>query len=120
MKRSVYAILGAVVGAVVDVLINLIAASIQKLAFADQFSLQAVGGLAVLAVIGLLLGYWLGKPLHVPAFTAPRVPTSQKPDMVTITRLQALWSHNDLKGKGGIHLTDVFQLGSKTTIDTKD
>jgi hypothetical protein len=40
--------------------------------------------------------------------------------MVTITRLQALWSHNDLKGKGGIHLTDVFQLGSKTTIDTKD
>lgn len=119
MKRSIYAISGAVVGAVVDVLINLIAAGIQKLAFADQFGLQAVGGLAILALIGLLLGYLLGKRLHISASTAPQAPASEKPDMVTVTRLQALWSHNKLKGKG-IHLRDVFQLGSKVTIDTKD
>lgn len=119
MRRSIYAFSGAVVGAIIDVLINLIAAGIQKLAFADQFNLQTVAGLAGLTLVGLLLGYLLGKPVHISAPPSPQSPASEKPDTITITRLQALWSHNELKGKG-IHLKDVFQLGSKINIDTKD
>jgi TPR repeat protein len=52
-------------------------------------------------------------------YEASQAPASDKPDTVTITRLQALWSENELKGKG-IHLTDVLQFGSKITINTKD
>ena len=54
--RSIYTILGAVVGAVVDLLINLVAAGVQQHAFANQFSIQSILGLVGLASIGLLVG----------------------------------------------------------------
>ena len=53
--RSIYTILGAVVGAVVDLLINLVAAGVQQHAFANQFSIQSILGLVGLASIGLLV-----------------------------------------------------------------
>jgi len=109
--------LGAIVGAVVDLLINLLAAGIQRHAFAQQFSIQAVWVLAGLVLVGLLLGYWLGKPLHLPTSSPSPTVDRGQPDTITITRLQALWSHNKLKGRG-IHLSDVFFIGSTNEIDT--
>jgi hypothetical protein len=111
--------LGLIIGAAVDLLINLVAAAIQQQTFANQFSTQALGGLVGLTLIGLLIGYWLGGPAQLSAPSTPQVPDLQKSDTTTITRLRALWSHIILRGKG-IHLRDVFLIGSTTDIDTKD
>ncbi len=116
-SRPIYAISGAIIGAVVDVLINLLAAGIQQHAFAQQFSIQSIWGLAGLAIVGLLLGYWLGKPLQIPATPSPPSGVEEKSDTVSVTRLQAFWSHNKLKGRG-IHLRSLFLFGSKNEIDT--
>ncbi len=58
-KRSVFSITGLLVGAVVNVLFNLIAAGMQQRAFGDQFSSQSIWWMLGFAVVGLLLGYWL-------------------------------------------------------------
>lgn len=115
--RSIYSILGAIVGAVVSLLINLVAAGIQQHAFTQQLSIQTIWGLVGLTLVGLLIGYWLGKPLQIPASSPPQASGPEKSDTVTITRLQALWSHNELKGKG-IHIQGLFMLGSTNKIDT--
>lgn len=115
--RSIYTILGAIVGAVVDLLINLVAAGVQQHAFANQFTIQSIFGLVGLALIGLLVGLWLGKPLQVPVSSFSQPNFTEKPETVTITRLKALWSHNELKGKG-IHINGLFMLGSTNKIDT--
>lgn len=98
--KPIYAILGAVIGAIVDLLINLVAAGIQQHAFANQFSIQSLLVLAGLALVGLLIGYWLGKPVQVATSSSPQATDSEKPDTVTMTRLRAFWSHNKLKGRG--------------------
>lgn len=117
--RSIYTILGAIVGAVVDLLINLVAAGIQQHAFTDQFSIQTIWGLVGLTLVGIIVGYWLGKPLQVPVSSSPQATVSESPDTVTITRMQALWSQSKLKGKG-IHLKNIFSWKSTLDINTKD
>lgn len=118
-SKPIYLILGAITGAIVDLLINLIAAGIQQHAFANQFGIQAILGLAFLALVGLLIGYWLGKPIQVPRYdiSSSQSLGGNKPDTVTMTRLRAFWSYNKLKGRG-IHLDRVTLFGSTNEIDT--
>ena len=126
-SRSLYAIAGLFVGAAVDILINLLAAGIQQRAFLTQFSDQALWILAGLAVLGLLVGFWLGAHIQVPAATPTQTASnqpastqkvsSQKQGTVTITRLRALLSYGKLKGQG-IHLSDILLLGSRIDIET--
>jgi hypothetical protein len=121
-SRSHYAIIGLVIGAAVDLLINLLAAALQQHAFADQFSQHSIWWLAGLAVVGLLLGYWLGAELQLPASTAPSTDppaTTGKRKTTTITRLRALLSYAKLRGRG-IHLSDILLIGSRLDIDTGD
>lgn len=118
LSRSIYAICGLFVGAVVDITIGLLATGIQQRAFPQQFSNQALWGLAGLAALGLLVGYWLGAQLQLPAAASPSQPVpSEKPDIVTLTRLRALLSYSKLKGKG-IHLSDILLIGSRIDIET--
>lgn len=119
MLRFIYAMLGAIVMAVVGILLNLIAVAVQKNTFADQFSVQTIWELVGLALIGLLIAYWLGKPIQVPTHTSSQVTNGDSADTLSITRLQAFWSRNKLKGKG-IHLRNLFQIGGTLDIDTKD
>jgi hypothetical protein len=118
-SRFLYAIIGAVVVALTNVLINLISAAIQQRAFSSQFSDQALWVLGALILVGLLLGYWLGGKIQVPSSSPsqPVSPATAKPDVVTITRLRALFSYSKLKGKG-IHLTDILLVGSRIDIET--
>jgi hypothetical protein len=58
-KRSVLLIAGLLIGAVLNVLFNLIAAGIQQRAFRDQFSNQSIWLMIGFAVAGLLVGYWV-------------------------------------------------------------
>ena len=116
-SKPVYPIAGLIIGAIVDVAINLLAAGIQQRAFSDQFSSQALWGLAGLAVAGLLVGYWLAGPVHVPSSSHSQSASSEKPETVTITRLRALLSYSKLKGKG-IHLSDILLVGSRIDIET--
>ncbi len=119
VSKSVYALTGLFVGAVVNILFNLIAAAIQQRAFADQFSNQSLWWLVGLALIGLLLGYWLSGNVTVPASDDQSQQASGSDKGVTMTRLRALLSSITLRGKG-IKLTDVFSFGSRIDIDTKD
>jgi len=59
VRRTIYPIIGLFVGAVVNILFNLIAAAIQNRAIGDQFSSQTTWWLIGFATIGLLVGYWL-------------------------------------------------------------
>ena len=116
-SRPIYAISGLLIGAAVDIVINLLAAGIQQRAFATQFSGQALWILAGLAVLGLLLGYWLGAQLKLPTPTLSQHTSSGQPETVTITRFRALLSYGRLKGKG-IHLSDIVLFGSRIDIET--
>jgi hypothetical protein len=117
--RSLYAIAGLIIGAVVDLLINLLAAALQQQAFADQFSRQSIWWLAAFIVGGLLVGYWLSGPSRVspPGSSQPVLAGSAQ--TVTLTRLQALLSYVKLRGKG-ISLVDILSVGSHIDIDTRD
>jgi hypothetical protein len=116
-SKPIYAVSGLFVGAAVDLLINLLAAGIQHRFVLDQFSNGALWGLAGLTVIGLLIGYWLGRPLNFPVSYIPQSVYPEKPEIVTITRLRALLSYSKLKGKG-IHLNDILLIGSRIDIET--
>jgi len=119
MPRSAYAIIGLFVGATVNLLVNLLAAAIQQRAFFGQFSASSIVWLAILAAVGLLLGYWLGGPFQMPA-SAPAQSASGKPTTgVSITRFRALLSYGQLRGKG-ITLSDILLFGSRLDIDTRD
>lgn len=117
LSRSIYAICGLFVGAVVDITISLLTTGIQQRAFPQQFSNQALWGLAGLAVLGLLVGYWLGAQLQLPVPSPSQPAPSEKPDIITLTRLRALLSYSKLKGKG-IHLSDILLIGSRIDIET--
>jgi len=118
LVRFLSAVLGLIVGATVDLLVNLLAAGIQQRAFANQFSDQALWGLAGLAVLGLLVGYWLGAPLRLKT-SSPKSKSTGSLETLTMTRIRALLSYGKLRGKG-IHLSDVLLIGSRIDIDTTD
>lgn len=121
--RIVYGIVTAFVLVVVDLLVNLLAAAIQQQAFGDQFSRQSMFWLMGLIVIGLVAGYWLGGKVAVPAPapTQPATPARSSPphsaDTVSISRLRALLSYGELKGRG-VHLSDILLIGSVLKIDS--
>jgi len=116
-----YALIGLFIAAGLDLVINLLAGALQQRAFGDQFTSQSIFWLACLAVAGLLIGYWLGGAVAVPASAAPAhapaSPATDKP--VEITRLKALFSYGKLRGQG-IRLSDILLIGSRFDIDTRD
>lgn len=118
MTRPFFAIAGLFVLTAVDLAINLLAAALQQRAFADQFSEAAAIWLGIAAVVGLLVGYWLGGP-----FRAPNAPSAQPSAVVgtegvIMTRLRALFSYAELRGRG-ISLSDILLIGSRIKIDTR-
>lgn len=115
-SKSIYAISGLLVGAVVTIGINLLSAAIQQRAF-TFFSDQTIWELVIFIVLGLLIGYWLGGQLQVPTSATSKTSPAGKSDTVTITRLRALRSYGKLKGKG-IHLRDILLIGSRIDIET--
>jgi hypothetical protein len=58
-KKYIYSILGLFVGAFVNILFNLVAAAIQQRAIGDKFNDKTIWWIAIFAVAGLLVGYWL-------------------------------------------------------------
>ncbi|MCC5665775.1 hypothetical protein LC653_18065 [Nostoc sp. CHAB 5784] len=130
MSKSVYAIAGVVVGLVVNLVGNLLSAAIQQQVFSDKFSRQSTWWLVGCLLVGALVGWWLGEKIQVPAPTAtPPQPTTGNPgtqqttpvnpDKVTMTRLGAIASVIKSRGSG-VRLSDIFTLGSKIDIDTRD
>jgi hypothetical protein len=120
-KRGVYAFTGMLIMAIVDLVVNLLAAAIQQRAFVDQFNNCSISWLMGLAVVGLLLGHWLGADVKLPGESLPAAQTSDSRDQktITMTRLHALLSYARLRGKG-IHLSDILLIGSRIDIDTSD
>jgi hypothetical protein len=72
-SRSVYAIAGLFVGAIVSLLLSFLSAIIRQQPFFTQFSNNpdSIIWLIALIVAGLLIGYWLGGPVKVPASAPP-------------------------------------------------
>lgn len=120
--RALYAFIGAFLGAMIDVAINLLASAIQQRPMGAHILQQGFGWLIGLIVGGLLLGLWLGarvslqpQPSRVPQPVAPQHCGAQP---VTMTRLRALLSYGRLRGQG-IALTDIMLWGSILDIDTQ-
>jgi len=130
---------GALVGAALDLLVNLVAAAIQQQAFANQFSTTAFISLVVAILFFALVGAWLGKKIDVPTVASVTAPTSSIGTGVTVprsaaanpqvstspsgtiamTRFRALFSYYRLKGHG-IHLSDILSFGTVVRIDSTD
>ena len=122
MRRGKYAFVGLLVAGAVDLIINLLAASIQDQAFSNQFTQQSICLLAGLAIVGILLGYWLGAEVSLPKVSSDENPPStisNEPETVTVSRFHAFLSYIKLRGKG-IHLKDIVVVGSRIDIDTKN
>jgi hypothetical protein len=124
--RLIYGLSGLLATTGTAIIINLLSAAVQQRAFANVFTVQTMWILAGIAVLGSLIGYWLGEKLKVPSETqVSSVPTSpstisaEKPaaDTITMTRLRALLSFAKLKGKG-IHLSDIILIGSRIDIES--
>ena len=100
--RIVYAVVGAVVGALTDLAINLLAAVIQARTPEEAFRQWPVGGLIGFVVIGLLIGLWLGKEIVL----QPQPPQERgraeagAPSLqpIKIRRLRAILSYGRLRG----------------------
>lgn len=122
-SRIVYAIIGLLIGAAVDLLINLLAAAAQQRVFFDQFNDHSVWWLVGLTAVGLLMGYWLGEKLEltISETTQTKDVISSKvvPKTVSMTRLRAFFSYTKLRGKG-IHLSDLVLIGSRIVVDTRE
>lgn len=101
-KKTVFLVGGSLVGAVVNVLFNLIAAGIQQRAFRDQISSQSIWWMIGCALLGLVLGYWLSLKGEAPGNS--NIPRSG-------IRARGLTSGGgviaDVKGSGGIYIEKV-------------
>jgi hypothetical protein len=58
-RKYIYPVLGLFVGAIVNIIFNLIAAAIQQRAIGEKFNDQTILWMMAFAVVGLLIGYWL-------------------------------------------------------------
>jgi hypothetical protein len=116
---TIYALIGLLVGGIVDVLLNLLAAAIQQHAFQNQFNEQSIWVLLVLTIVGSLVGYWLGGKIRVSPLVESNTPLPDAGGSSAITRLQALLSWIKLRGKG-VHLSEILSIASKIDIDTRD
>jgi len=121
--RTIYAFVGMLIGALIDLAINLLAGVIQQRPFGVQLSSHGMGWLIGLIVTGLLLGVWLGAPVRVQprANTAtPTLPAHRHAGQpMTLTRLRALLSYGRLRGQG-IALADILLIGSVLDIDARE
>ncbi len=116
--RAVYAFVGAIFGAAVDLAINLLAAAIQTRTPEEQFRQLPVSWLIGFIVIGLLAGLWLGKELILqpqPEATAAK-PAATEP--IKIRRLHAFLSYGRLRGQG-IELKDIVLVASVLDVDSR-
>lgn len=117
--RWIYGVAGLLIAGAVSVALNLLANGLQQRFFPGQFTDQALWGLAVFAVIGGLIGLYLGGKVTVTPTTASNSVPATTPQPVQLTRFKALFSLGELRGKG-ISLSDIFLIGSKLKIDTRD
>ncbi len=115
MPKLVRAFAGALIAVVIDVLINLIAASAEKQAFIVQLiSTQGIWILIALILCGLVAGVMLERPNK----SSSSRPTSlQNPNGITISGSKLFWSTTNLKGKG-IQMNNVTSVASKNEADT--
>jgi hypothetical protein len=136
VPRYVYTLAGVFTGLVVNIVANLLSAAIQQQVFSDKFNRLSTWWLVGCLVVGALIGWWLGEKIQLKpqpgaqTQTTTGSPTSQQPtfpqqtnqgttDKVTMTRLNALLSYGELKGKG-INLSDILIIGSVIKVDTRD
>jgi hypothetical protein len=120
--RPLYAFVGALLGAIIDLIVNLLAGAIQQRPWGDQVLRHGMGWLIGLIVGGLLLGLWLGARVHLQPddsrATSQASPQHRVTQPITMTRLRALLSYGRLRGQG-IALADIMLCGSVLDIDTR-
>jgi hypothetical protein len=119
--RTTYAFVGALLGAIINLAINLLAAAIQQRPLGASV-LQRIDWLIGLIVVGLVLGLWLGARVQLQpndnGATLQTSPQHRVIQPITMTRLRALLSYDRLRGQG-IALTDIMLCGSVLDIDTR-
>lgn len=122
MRKRVYAVVGVGVGAVANILINLVAAVILENSLYQQLVGQSIWMLVACLGVCLLLGLWLGGSVSVPADpqdssgTSADATSSSSGNQIEITRLTALLSYGSLRGRG-IRLQDILLIGSRLDIN---
>jgi hypothetical protein len=121
--RPLYAFIGALLGAMIDLAVNLLAAAIQQRPLGDQVLRHGAGWLIGLILSGLVLGLWLGTRVQLQpndsAATPQASPQHHVNQSITMTRLRALLSYGRLRGQG-IALTDIVLCGAIIDVDARE
>ncbi|MBD2233101.1 hypothetical protein [Phormidium tenue] len=65
-EKYTYPVLGLFIGAIVNVILNLIAAAIQQRAISEKFNDRTILWMVLFAIVGLLAGYWLSLKTESP------------------------------------------------------
>lgn len=125
-SKSSYGFIGLIIGAIVEIIIHLIAISLHEGPFKISFSKWSFILLVVLALLGLLAGRWLGSEVPMPdknqnieRLGRPSARPPLNTQGVKVTRLRALLSSLKIRGRG-VSLDDVKARGSRIDIDTRD
>jgi hypothetical protein len=113
--RLLLAFLGGLVGACVQVLLAFLSADLAEASLLDQLVSDRFWYLIGAIVAGIFVGAWLGGAVPVSSDEGSGQPTADR--TTTMTRLRAIFSYIKTRGKG-IHMSDIFTLGSKVDIET--
>ncbi len=121
--RILYAFVFGLIGACVDLAINLLAGVMQQKSPRLFLGQHGIGLLITLIVFGLLLGVWFGATVRLQPrinSTTPAPPTRQGVAYpIALTRFRALLSYGRLRGQG-ITLADILLIGSVLDIDSRE
>lgn len=122
-SRLTHGIVGLLLVAVIkiasELCVDLLAGAVGQEIFKNQFDTGSIVALALLSLVGFLLGSWLGAEVELKAVPNDSSQEATNAGTTTVTRLRALRSYARLRGSG-IHLSDVLMVGSQLDIETED
>jgi hypothetical protein len=105
VSKIFFPVLGALIGAFVDIILHLIAASLEKQPFFEQvINTQGILTLVGLAILGLIIAVWIER--------ISSHSTSQGSDGITVKGLKSVRSTFELKGKK-INVSDTESTDSQ-------
>lgn len=114
-----FILMGGIIGFVLGVLGNLVAAWLQEVVLANSFTPGRIGAIGVVTVVGLLGAAWWDRRQSIAGSSFSLDEDRPQNDNVQMSWIQLWWSKLKIRGRG-TKMKGVSSLGSKIDIDTRD
>lgn len=111
--------IGGLLGFVLGVLGNLLAAWFEGVILGNAFTTGRVAAIIAIAIGGLIIAAWWDWRHSTSNVASPSVESKLQNNKVQISAIQAWWSRFKIRGSG-IKIRLLSSIGSKFDIDTRD